>query len=38
MRHATLRQRPRLRALDLPLLVWRCVRFRSDWFVPERLT
>jgi squalene synthase HpnC len=38
MDHASLARRPRLRWHDAPLLAWRCLRYRSDWFRPRRLT
>lgn len=37
MDYASMIERPRLRASDLPLLVWRCLRYSSDWFAPGRL-
>ena len=30
MDHATLRQRPKLQALDVPLLLWRALRMSGD--------
>jgi squalene synthase HpnC len=38
MDFATIAQRPRLGAADLPLLVWRSWRYRVDWFAAERLS
>ena len=35
---ATITQRPRLRASDVPLLAWRSCRYRPAWFAPERLS
>jgi squalene synthase HpnC len=37
MDHASIARRPRLRWHDAPLLAWRCLRYRSDWFAPGRL-
>ncbi|HSB99318.1 MAG TPA: hypothetical protein VLE45_05335, partial [Burkholderiaceae bacterium] len=34
---ASIRHRPRLRAVDLPLLLWRSCRYRVNWFSGERL-
>lgn len=38
MDYASIVQRPRLRAMDLPLLAWRSSRYRHAWFAPERLS
>ena len=38
MDFASITQRPRLRAGDVPLLAWRCWRYRSEWFAAERLS
>jgi squalene synthase HpnC len=38
MDHGSMSQRPRLHATDLPLLLWRCVRYSSAWFNPARLS
>jgi hydroxysqualene synthase len=38
MDYASLLQRPRLHATDLPLLVWRSLRYRHTWFAPGRLS
>ncbi|HSW25027.1 MAG TPA: squalene/phytoene synthase family protein, partial [Burkholderiaceae bacterium] len=38
MNCATIAQRPRLRASDVPLLAWRSWRYRAAWFAPERLS
>jgi squalene synthase HpnC len=38
MDYATITQRPRLSAVDLPLLAWRSWRYRVDWFAAERLS
>jgi len=35
---ATIAQRPRLHASDVPLLAWRSWRYRAAWFAPERLS
>jgi hydroxysqualene synthase len=37
MDYASMSERPRLHAGDLPLLLWRCVRYSSAWFSPKRL-
>jgi hydroxysqualene synthase len=37
MGYASMAQRPRLHISDLPLLLWRCVRYSSTWFSPSRL-
>ena len=37
MDYASMSRRPRLRASDLPLLMWRCVRYTNAWFLPGRL-
>lgn len=34
---ATVVRRPRLLAIDWPLLAWRSWRYRAAWFTPERL-
>jgi squalene synthase HpnC len=36
MDYASISRRPRLRAIDLPLLLWRCARYSSAWFTAER--
>jgi squalene synthase HpnC len=38
MDHASMSNRPRLRKRDVPLLVWRSVRYSSDWFSLARLS
>ena len=35
---ASIAQRPRLRATDLPLLAWRTWCYRPAWFTPDRLS
>lgn len=35
---ASIAHRPRLRASDVPLLLWRGWRYRTAWFAPERLS
>jgi hydroxysqualene synthase len=35
---ASIAQRPRLRATDMPLLAWRTWCYRPAWFTPERLS
>ena len=35
---ASIIQRPRLRASDVPVLAWRSWRYRAAWFNPERLS
>ncbi|HEX6722810.1 MAG TPA: squalene synthase HpnC, partial [Burkholderiaceae bacterium] len=37
MDYASMAHRPRLQMSDLPLLLWRCVRYSSAWFSPARL-
>jgi squalene synthase HpnC len=37
MDYASMAQRPRLQLIDLPLLLWRCLRYSSAWFSPARL-
>lgn len=37
MDFASMARRPRLHAVDLPLLAWRSARYTSRWFVPGRL-
>jgi squalene synthase HpnC len=37
MDYSSMSARPRLNKLDLPLLLWRTVRYSSDWFSPARL-
>jgi len=37
MDFASITQRPRLRASDVPVLAWRGWRYRPAWFTPERL-
>jgi squalene synthase HpnC len=37
MDYASMSRRPRLHAGDLPLLLWRCVRYSNAWFSPGRL-
>jgi squalene synthase HpnC len=37
MDFASIARRPRLRAWDLPLLLWRCARYDGAWFSAERL-
>jgi squalene synthase HpnC len=34
---ASIRHRPQLRAVDLPLLLWRSCRYHVNWFSSERL-
>jgi len=34
---ATIARRPRLSAVDAPLLAWRALRYSAGWFNPERL-
>ena len=38
MDHASMSNRPRLRKRDVPLLVWRSVRYSSDWFSLAQLS
>jgi squalene synthase HpnC len=38
MDFASINQRPRLRAGDVLVLAWRCLRYRAAWFTPERLS
>ena len=37
MDYASMSRRPSLQASDLPLLLWRCLRYSSAWFTPPRL-
>jgi squalene synthase HpnC len=37
MDYASMSHRPRLHATDVPLLLWRCLRYSSAWFTPARL-
>jgi hydroxysqualene synthase len=37
MDYASMSQRPRLHATDVPLLLWRCARYSCAWFTPGRL-
>jgi hydroxysqualene synthase len=37
MDYASIAERPRLRITDAPLLLWRCIRYSSQWFTAGRL-
>ena len=37
MDYAAMARRPRLHGTDIPLLLWRCVRYSSAWFNADRL-
>jgi squalene synthase HpnC len=37
MQYGSMTRRPRLHALDVPVLAWRALRYSSDWFTPARL-
>jgi squalene synthase HpnC len=37
MQYSSMARRPRLHAVDVPVLAWRALRYSSDWFTPARL-